>query len=125
MKNNKTRKTIIGIVLMVCCVSLITMFASAFCNAISVKTVEGKFYHDMKLTDYDGITDTYYQFRADDNSVWWILTAEEIGEIPDTTTKYSLKYNNNFTTECDCPEEWDCECYCYDDEFIGIRKLKQ
>lgn len=79
----------------------------------------------MELTDYDGVTDTYYQFRADDNSVWWVLTADEIGEVPDATTKYSLRYNNNFTTECDCPEEWDCECYCYDDEFIGIRKLKQ
>lgn len=125
MKNDKTKKVIISIVVTICCISLIAVFASAFCSSISVKTVEGRFYHDMELTDYDGVTDTYYQFRADDNSVWWVLTANEIGEVPDTTTKYSLRYNNNFTTECDCPEEWDCECYCYDDEFIGIRKLKQ
>ena len=121
MKNDKTKKVIISIVVTICCISLIAVFTSAFCSLISVKTVEGRFYHDMELTDHEGITDTYYQFRADDNSVWWLLTADEIGEIPDIETKYSLKYNNNFTTECNCSKE--CECYCYDDELINIRRL--
>ena len=124
MKNKKSHRIITKIALVLCLITLIALITSMFCGAISIKTVEGKFYHDIDLTDHNGFMDKYYQFRSDDNSVWWLLTAEEIGEIPDTETKYSLKYDNNFTTDCDCPEEFNCDCYCYDDEFIGIRKLR-
>ena len=86
--------------------------------------VEGKFYGDMICADYNGAEDTYYQFKSDDNTVWWVLTAEEIGHIPNTTDKYILYYTDNGTTKesqvCDCLPEWDCECYLYDDIFFAI-----
>lgn len=91
---------------------------------IPVIEVEGKFYGDMICTDSDGIEDIYYQFRSDDDSVWWILTAEEIGHVPNTEDKYKLYYTDNGTTKesrvCDCLPEWDCECYLYDDIFFAV-----
>ena len=117
----KSKSILLNILLVLCLVSIIATMIFICYSKIPVKTVEGRFYHGMELTDCNGVTDTYYQFRSDDNSVWWLLTADEIGEIPDIETKYSLKYNNNFTTECNCSKE--CECYCYDDELINIRRL--
>lgn len=93
---------------------------------IPVIEVEGKFYGDMICTDSDGIEDVYYQFRSDDDSVWWILTAAEIGHIPNTEDKYKLYYTDNGTVKetqvCDCLPEWDCECYLYDDIFFYIER---
>lgn len=90
--------------------------------------VVGKFYGDLELTDSRGKQDTYYQFRSADNEVWWLLTATEIGCVPDTSAHYILRYNNNGTTRenkpCDCLPEWDCECEVYDDEFISIKELQ-
>ena len=80
----------------------------------NIETIEGKFYD---TNDDSG----FYQFRSDDDSVWWVLTEEEIGEIPSFEENYTLTYSDRGTTEChDCPEEWDCECELYDDEFIKI-----
>ena len=73
---------------------------------IPVISIGGKFYGDMICTDYKGIENTYYQFKSDDDTVWWILTAKEIGYVPNTDDKYTLYYANNGTVEesrvCDC-----------------------
>lgn len=95
---------------------------------IPVFMAEGKFYTDFEATDYRGIDDTYYQFRSDDNEVWWALTAKDIGFTPDTETQYILYFTDNGTTPdkppCDCPAEYECECYCYDDIFFGIEAIE-
>lgn len=93
---------------------------------IPVISVEGKFYEDMICTDFQGNEDIYYQFRSDDDALWWLLTASEIGHIPNLDDKYTLFYMDNGTTEkfsvCGCLPEWDCECYLYDDIFFHIEK---
>jgi hypothetical protein len=90
----------------------------------NVEKVDGEFYGTFEGTDESGYTDTYYQFKSYDNEVWWVLTANEIGCIPKSNTKYMLVYNDNGTTKedkvCDCLEEYDCECYVYDDVFIKV-----
>lgn len=91
-------------------------------------TVSGRFYNDMQLFDTNGNKDTYYQFRSNDDSVWWLLTAEEIGCVPNKSTEYVLVYDNNGTTTtnkpCDCAPEYECECELYDDTFVSIREVK-
>ena len=83
------------------------------------KTV-GKF--TDSFNDVDG--KTYYQFKSNDNSVWWTLTETEIGLKPSTEKEYMLLYCDNGTTaankKCECLPEWNCECEVYDDIFIGI-----
>ena len=94
---------------------------------IPVISAEGKFYGDTICTDGKGVTDTYYQFKSDDDKVWWILNADEIGHIPNINDKYTLYYTDNATVKetqvCDCLPEWDCECYLYDDIFFHIEKM--
>ena len=113
------------------CGLLLTVSGCAAPKTIDIKTPEyttatGKFYHEMNLTDTSGTEDTYFQFRSDDNAVWWLLTADEIGHAPDCDTEYRLTFYDNSTTEpyttCDCTPDMDCECYLYDDVFIGISK---
>lgn len=100
----------------------------AFTSCTNINKVTGRFYGGMELTDAYGITDTYYQFKSHDNMVWWLLTADEIGYVPDDVTEYTLIYDDNGTTMenksevCDCPMEWECECEKYDDIFWGIIK---
>lgn len=93
---------------------------------IPVIAIEGKFYDNMTCTDSQGVEDIYYQFKSDDDTVWWILTATEIGHIPNTEDKYTLYYTDNGTVKetlvCDCLSEWDCECYLYDDIFFYIER---
>lgn len=108
-------KTIIAIML------AITSVISTSNNEV---TVEGKF-TPKELAFENGTT--WYQFKSDDNSVWWILKEEEIGHKPTLNDKYLLTYNHNGTTEtdlekCGCLAEWECECYLYDDVFIKIVK---
>lgn len=83
----------------------------------TIVTVEGKFYGPFE--------ETLYQFKSHDDSVWWLLSADEIGYVPDITKEYALTYDNNGTTAankpCDCIPEWECECEVYDDEFISIK----
>lgn len=91
----------------------------------NIKTTEGEFY-----TEFDAVnmrtnaTEHLYQFRSDDNSVWWLLTTEEIGNMPEYGKRYELTYDDKGTTAgnkiCDCLPEWECECEVYDDEFIKI-----
>lgn len=93
---------------------------------IPVTAVEGKFYGDLTCKNYQGIENVYYQFRSDNDTVWWVLTIEEIGHIPNADDKYILYYTDNGTVKgdpvCDCLPEWDCECYLYDDIFFYIER---
>ena len=88
----------------------------------------GKFYENMELADSNGNADTYYQFKSNDNEVWWMLTEKEIGFVPNGNTEYILTYDNNGTTRenkpCDCLPEWNCECEVYDDTFISIATVQ-
>ena len=91
-------------------------------------TVSGTFCHEMNLTDTSGTEDIYYQFRSHDDEVWWILTSDEIGHVPESNTEYNLTFYDCGTTEpyenCDCTADMDCECYLYDDVFIEISKAE-
>lgn len=93
---------------------------------ISFTEVCGKFHSATELTDSNGKTDLYYQFKSNDNTVWWVLTPEEIGSIPSYEKEYNLIYFDNGTDEnnkpCDCPKEWQCECEVYDDIFLAVIK---
>lgn len=84
---------------------------------ISIGTFTGKY------TSWDGTKySTYYEFRSYDNTSWWDLEEKDIGFIPIEGKRYTLvSYNNGTTKENhDCPEEYDCECYLYDDVFLGV-----
>ena len=64
----------------------------------------------------------WYQFKSYDNAVWWVLTEEQMGFVPEANKSYTLLYYNNGTTDCnECPEEFDCECEVYDDIFLAIK----
>lgn len=150
-----TMKKIISIVLSLCLVFTSTIFAAAEESTIVV--VRGKFYltHEGTICASPdpakvGKLETFYQFRSNDGKVWWSLTEEEIGFIPDTLqaliecniisagksidslseivwNEYILVYDNNGTTvdnkPCDCLPEYECECEVYDDEFITLIKV--
>lgn len=92
----------------------------------NVHSVEGKFYGSIEGTDTNGNVNTYYQFRANDDSVWWLLTEEEMGFIPNGDTEYTLIYDDKGTTAdnkpCDCKAEYECECEVYDDVFLSIER---
>lgn len=90
-----------------------------------IQTVSGRFYSSVELKDMEGNQGTYYQFRSDDDSVWWLLTAEEIGFVPQILEQpYILTYDNCGTTPenkgCDCPPEYECECELYDDVLLNV-----
>ena len=92
---------------------------------IPTQKVVGKF--ASKFEDVDG--NTYYQFKSNDNSVWWALTAKEIGFTPSTEREYVLLYCDNGTTTenkpCDCIAELECECEVYDDVLLGVFKTTE
>lgn len=87
-------------------------------------TAVGKFSEPFEATDTNGNETTLYQFKSNDNEVWWQLTAEEIGFIPNGNTEYVLTYDNNGTTKenkpCDC--DLDCECEVYDDVLLSVER---
>lgn len=63
----------------------------------------------------------WYQFKSYDDTVWWVLTTEEIGFTPEANKTYTLLYYDNGTTSCtECAEEFECECEVYDDIFLAI-----
>ena len=67
--------------------------------------------------------DDWYQFKSYDNTVWWALTTEDIGFVPEENKAYTLIYYDNGTTDCtECDEIDDCECEIYDDIFLAIIK---
>jgi len=97
-------------------------------DRINAIAIDGKFHCSgewYKGEDFS-IAETYYQFKSNDDTVWWALTVEDIGFIPEENTEYTLIYFDNDTTvenkNCDCKPEWECECEVYDDIFLGIVK---
>ena len=102
------------------------VFTGSFVN--NTHKAVGKFYTKIEMTDTKGNKDIYYQFRSNDDTVWWALTATEMGFIPETNTEYTLTYNDNGSTKankpCDCAPEFECECEVYDDIFITIKECK-
>lgn len=95
----------------------------------NVHAVEGSFYGEIEMINNHTLEkETWYQFQSDDNAIWWRLSREEIGHIPDNKTKYILIYNDNGTTAenkpCNCASYIDCECELYDDKFIHIKEVK-
>lgn len=92
---------------------------------IPTETAIGKFKNEL----VDAYNRKYYQFRSYDDTVWWLLTEDEIGFKPSTEKEYALLYCNNGTTKanksCDCLLEWECECELYDDVFIEIYEEEQ
>lgn len=87
---------------------------------IPTQVVQGKF--SEGYTEPNG--NTYYQFKSNDNLVWWALTEKEIGFKPSTEKEYVLLYCDNGTTAdnkpCEDSPELGCECEVYDDIFFGI-----
>ena len=87
---------------------------------IPTEAAVGKF--TSKYVEFDG--KTYYQFKSNDNSVWWALTDTEIGFKPSMEKEYVLLYCDNGTTaenkDCGCLPEWECDCEVYDDIFFGV-----
>lgn len=92
---------------------------------IPVEAVDGEFYGgSFRVMRSDGKFETWYQFKSYDNSVWWALTEEEIGHIPEENSTYTLIYYDNGTNQENhtCPEEYECDCYCYDDILVSVIK---
>ncbi len=114
--------------ILIAALCLLTVATLTSCKAEPNTIIEttGKFHHTMELKDNNGIEDTYYQFRSNDNTVWWLLTETDIGFVPDYNTEYTLTYDNSGTTKankpCECGPEFDCECEVYDDVFLSIRE---
>lgn len=106
------------------CSLILVSFTS--CDNANNVSVTGKFYGHHEATDINGNTDTYYEFRSNDGSVWWDLTEYQMGFIPNGNTEYVFTYDNNGTTKenkpCDCAAEFECECEVYDDMFVGIER---
>ena len=90
----------------------------------TINTIDGEFHNTLEARNYCGEDVVLYQFKSYDDSVWWLLTEEQIGEIPQEGKTYTLTYDDKGTTAenktCDCPAEWECECELYDDDFISI-----
>ena len=61
----------------------------------------------------------WYQFKSYDDTVWWALTTEDMGFVPEANKTYTLLYYDNGTT--DCTECSECECEVYDDIFLTIK----
>ena len=124
MKNKTLRFILLGLVVAGAALMYINFGGNA--NQISLT---GKFYGCHEATDINGNTDTYYEFRSDDGSVWWDLTEYQMGFIPKENTEYIFTYDNNGTTKankpCDCAPKLECECEVYDDEFVCIRETNK
>ena len=98
-------------------------------DRINAIAIDGKFHCSgewYKGEDFS-IAETYYQFKSNDDTVWWALTEEEINFKPSTEKEYVLLYSDNGTTvenkNCNCLP--GCECEVYDDVFLGIFEKKK
>ena len=90
---------------------------------LEVDVAVGTFSTDsFEMTSPDGVKEKYYQFKSYDNEVWRCLTEKDMGFIPKEGKEYVLAFYQNGTTKenHECPEEYDCDCYCYDDIFLGV-----
>lgn len=92
-------------------------------DIIDAVAIAGKFHGGEDFST----TETYYQFKSNDNTVCWTLTREDIGFVPEENIEYTLIYFDNDTTEenknCGCEQE--CECQIYDDIFLGVAKRQE
>lgn len=97
-----------------------------YCKGNHTMLVAGKFYGSRDVTSANGNTSTYYLFKANDDSVWWSLTEQQMGFVPSENEEYILTYDNSGTTKankpCDCAPELECECEVYDDIFLSIKR---
>lgn len=95
---------------------------------IDISTINGRFYTRFYDNDKSGKTQTFYEFRSNDDTDRWLLSLEQLENIPDYESEYTLIYYNNGTDEnnkpCDCPKEWSCECEVCDDIFLTVVKNK-
>ena len=82
---------------------------------IKASAVVGKFEHSGKWYKGENFSEaeTYYQFKSNDNNIWWALTLEDLSFTPDADAEYTLIYYDNDTPGV-------CECEVYDDIFLGI-----
>ena len=62
---------------------------------INSKTVVGSITNTFE--DLDG--NIYYQFKPYDNEVWWCITVDEIGFVPEEGKEYIICYYDNGTAE--------------------------
>ena len=93
---------------------------------LKVDTAVGEFSGDVfEMANSDMKKEMYYQFKSYDGEVWWCLTVDDMGFVPEEGKSYLLAYYQNETTKDnhECPEEYDCDCYCYDDVFLGVYGL--
>ena len=107
---------------------MIPYLISLLITTSSVQASPGAFSSTLDATDYWGNEETLYHFHSTNDEVWWLLSPEDIGFTPNLKTKYVLVYDNMGTTKenyiCnECLPEWTCECYLYDDEFIGLFEI--
>ena len=118
-------KIIAGAVLALALAGTISVHTNSKSNEA---TAIGKFHGTIETCNENEIPNLYYQFKSNDNKVWWLLTENEMGFVPNRNAEYVLVYDNNGTTEtnkpCDCAPEYECECEVYDDEFISIKELE-
>lgn len=92
---------------------------------LDIDVAYGTFYGGYEAVNYKGEKVYLYQFKSYDDEVWWCLEESEIGFIPEDGRSYALVFYQNGTTKENhtCPEEYDCDCYCYDDIYLGVYPL--
>lgn len=88
---------------------------------LNPKSVYGTFRHQWR----EG-KEIYYQFESYDGDCIWVLTEAEMGFVPTENKPYVLVYDDNKDTKKThkCPEEYECDCYTYDDLFLGVYDLR-
>lgn len=97
------------------------IMALAMAAVSTIHGASGSFYGDLNAKDMSGNEEVLYQFRSDDNEVWWLLTENEVGRVPKEGDRYVLVYDDKGTTSCRHGD--DCECYLYDDELITVIRI--
>lgn len=85
----------------------------------------GTFQSSWQGINYLGEKETLYLFKSYDDSLWWSLTETDMGFIPEYGRAYVLLYDENVDTKENhkCDPELDCDCYAYDDLFLGVYSL--
>ena len=93
---------------------------------LSVKQIYGTFYGTVNSVDGKNEKTKLYQFKSYDDSFWWTLSADDIGFIPINGKPYVLAFNEGGSTKENhkCPTELNCDCYSYDDLFLGVYDLR-
>lgn len=93
------------------------------CHTDNECLTEGYFEDGMIFVNDNGDAEYHYHFKSFDDEVWWFVSEAELGFVPKANTAYYFVYSDNGTTHCDCPPEYDCDCYMYDDFFISCEEV--